>query len=55
MRQFFAGVQLQFGGDLHPLGASECVAINNVGDDGLIFPGQILVESNYKLLDLAFV
>ena len=48
--QLFAGVHLELLGDIHVRGALERLRVNHVGDDGLVFPGKILVQQIDQLL-----
>ena len=50
MGQLLAGMGLQFLGDVHVLGALEDLRIDDIGDDRLVFAGQILVEQPDQLL-----
>src|SRR5580704_10465192 len=41
--KFFAGVLFEFAGDVHILSTLQNFRIGDVGDDGLVFAGQIFV------------
>src|ERR1700743_850327 len=44
-------MDLELGGDLHPLGAGDDIAVDGVGDDGLIFAGEVFVQVVDELLN----
>ena len=44
MGELFFGVDLEFAGDVHVLRSLEDLGVVDIGDDGLIFAGEIFVE-----------
>ncbi len=42
--KFFGGVGFELAGDVHKLSALHGLAVGDVGDDGLVFAGEIFVE-----------
>jgi len=44
MIQLLFGVDFPLRGDVHVLGAAEHLRINYVGNDGLVFAGEIFVQ-----------
>ena len=44
MIELLLGVDFELSGDIHVFGALEHLGIDYVGDDGLIFAGQVFVQ-----------
>ena len=55
MIELLLGVKLELGGDVHVFGALEHLGIDDVGDDGLIFAGQVFVQQLRKTVAGDFV
>ena len=55
MIELLLGVNFQLSGDVHVLGALEHLGIDDVGDDGLIFAGQVFVQQLSELVPGYFV
>ena len=49
MLQFFLGMHLQLGGDVHIGSALQHLGIIHIRDDRLVFPGQIFIEQGDEL------
>ncbi len=48
--QLLASVHFELRGDVHVLRALEHLRVDDVGDDCLVFPGQILVQAIDQVL-----
>ena len=49
--ELFSGVELELGGDIHPLRAGDHVAVYGVGDDGLVLTGEVFIERVDEFFD----